>query len=159
MMDVEAGAAVRPSVNVMVAVCDAATGDVVDSFERHNLVVDAGLAALAEGFAGSGVGHVTHFGVGTDVSPVDDSDVALGAEVFRSAVTKVTTSGGAAVVELFLTSTQANGSVLTEAGLFNGDTGDLAPNDVMFARVLHPPITKTSSITVTYRWTIAFTAA
>lgn len=153
----------RAEVNVDVEVRCAETGDLIDRHERHNLFVDMGLEVLADALAGtgtySGEGNVTHMAVGTDNTAVVAGDDALGAEVFRGALTKVSRSGtGGVVCELYLTSVQGNGSTLREAGLFNGD-GLASPNDAMFARVTHPPITKTSSITVTYRWTITLSAA
>lgn len=150
-------------VNVDVEVRDAETGELLVDHHEHNLFVNRGLEIVADALAGtgtySGEGNVTHLAVGTDDDTVVAADTALGAEVFRGALTKVTRSGtGGVVCELYLTSTQANGSTLVEAGLFNGD-GLTTANAGMFARVTHPPITKTSSVTVTYRWTITLAAA
>ena len=155
--------ALRVDVNVDVEVRDSETGEVVERHARHNLFVSRGLEVLADALAGSGTysaeGNVTHMAVGTGTTAVSAADVALVTEVFRGALTRVTRSGtGGVVCELYLTSTQANGSTLTEAALFNGD-GLTTANSGMFARVLHPPIAKSSSVTVTYRWTLTLSAA
>ncbi len=163
MLEQQEEDALRVEVNVEVEVRDAETGDLLEQHERHNLFVNRGLEVLADALAGtgtySGEGNVTHLAVGTGTAAAAAGDTALGAEVFRGALTKVSRSGtGGVIAELYLTSSQANGSSLTEAALFNGD-GLTAANSGMFARVLHPAISKTSSITVTYRWTITLAAS
>lgn len=157
------GDGIGASVNVDVEVRDAVTDELVRPIERvHNLFVTKGLQVLADALAGSGTysanPNATHIGVGTSATAAAAADVALGGQVFRGAITKVTRSAQSAVFELYLTSTQGNGSTLREAGLFNGDTGAASPRDAMLARVVHAAVAKTSSITITYRWTVALTA-
>lgn len=154
---------IKADVNVEIEVRDAVTGRLVRPvIRRHNLFVTKGLDVLADVLAGTGTyngdGNVTHMGVGTGTTSPAAGDTALVAQVFRGALTKISRVSQSVACELYLTSVQGNGSTLTEAGLFNGDTGAASPNDAMFARVVHDEIAKTSSITVTYRWTINFSA-
>lgn len=156
------GIALELDINVTMLVHDAVTGDLVHEESGHNLFVTKGLSALADVFAGSGVyasnGNVTHMGVGTNSTVAVPAQLALVAEVFRGALTKVTRSAQSVGAELFLTSTQGNGNTLVEAGLFNGDIGMSSPRDAMFARFVHAPVVKTSGVTITYLWSIGFAA-
>ncbi len=92
-------------------------------------------------------------GTGT-VGPVR-ADTALIAEVFSMSLLDADRVETLATSQLVITKTlemaDGNGNILTEAGLFLGN-GDL------FARQIHPAITKTILITVTYQWQISFTS-
>jgi len=142
--------ALRIGVNVQAVVTDADTGATLDSQEHHNLVVDGGLNAVRD-FLDAGTGNaLSHFAVGTGTAAVTAADTDLDTEVFRDAFVGTATSNKTLTISYFLTSGDANGNTLSEAGLFDDPT---AGN--MFARVLlSPPIVKTSSIAVTFTWTI-----
>ncbi len=61
-----------------------------------------------------------------------------------------------------LGTTEANGSTLTEAGIFTrGDNDDatLSTNKTLYARQIHSPILKTSTMTIQYDWQLGITIA
>lgn len=95
---------------------------------------------------------------GTDGTPPTTGDTNLGAGLSApdqitliAANRTVNPSTGELLVTGALTTSQANGQDLREVGIFMG-------NGQMFARQVHPTITKTSAITVTYTWRIAVTS-
>lgn len=144
--------AARMRWNVRIDVRDAKTGRLLRTERLHNLVVTTGLNLIRNYLAGSAV-YPTEFHVGTDATAVNASQTALVAEVFDDTFTQIVSSTDATVVyKYFLASPSANGNTLREIGLFTS-TG------VMLARaVLVSPIVKTSTVTVTFTWTIALTA-
>lgn len=137
--------------NVRVTVTDAVTGELLHEQEHHNLVVDAGLNLLRDFLDGDAVTGITHFGYGTGTNAVTAADTTLQTETARPALTSKTgTVSKAWTGTYFLSSTTGNGNTYGEAGLFTAASGG-----TMFARVkLSPTIVKTSSIAVTFSWTI-----
>jgi hypothetical protein len=81
-------------------------------------------------------------------------DTTLGTEVFRDVFTSKTYAAGQIIIKYFLASGSANGNTLTEAGLFGDDATGAADSGTLFARVVHSGVAKTSSIAITYTWTI-----
>lgn len=144
--------------NVGMEVRDAETGKVLHEQRSKNLVVTAGRNVLRDLLRGSlasvSAGTAGYFAIGTGTTAVAASDTTLGTEVARAAVTSTTVTDGAIVIKYFLPSGTANGSSLTEAGLFTASSGG-----TMIARTVHDAIAKTSSITITYSWTITFSAS
>jgi len=137
--------------NVRVTVTDAVTGELLHEQMHHNLVVDAGLNLLRDFIDGDAVTGITHFGYGTGTTAVTAADTALGSQTARPALTSKTgTVSKAWTGTYFLNSSTGNGNTYSEAGLFTASTGG-----TMFARViLSPAVVKTSSIAVTFSWTI-----
>ena len=137
--------------NVRVTVTDADTGELLHEQQHHNLVVDAGLNLLRDFLDGDAVTGITHFGYGTGTTAVTAADTALGSQTARPALTSKTgTVSKAWTGTYFLNSGTGNGNTYSEAGLFTASTGG-----TMFARViLSPAVVKTSSIAVTFSWTI-----
>lgn len=136
--------------NVLIAVHDAATGAELSRQVQHNLVVNAGLNLIRDLLDGDAVAGITHFAVGTGAAAVAAGDTTLSTEVFRAAVTSRTSNAQQLVVSYYLASGSANGNTLTNAGLFNS-----ASSGTMFARVkFASSVVKTSSIAVTFTWTI-----
>lgn len=142
--------ALRIGVNVQAVVTDADTGAILSRQEHHNLVVDAGLNAVRD-FLDAGTGNaLSHFALGTGTTAATAADTTLDTEVFRDAFVGTATSNKTLTISYFLNSGDANGNTLSEAGLFDDPT-----TGTMFARVLlSPAIVKTSSIAVTFTWTI-----
>lgn len=141
--------------NVLIEVHDAKTGALLRSEERHNLFVLTGRNLIRDALNGtSGTFTISHLGVGTGTTAAASTDTTLGSQVQRDAVTKRTAGSGSLTIQYYLASSAANGSTLTEAGLFNASSGG-----TMFARVVHTAIAKTASITVTYTWTITISAS
>jgi hypothetical protein len=137
-------------VNVLIDVLNADTGQIIATQEHHNLVVDDGLNLLRDFLDGATVAGLSHFALGTGTAAVLAADTALDTEVFRDTFAGTTTASKTLTISYFLNSGDANGNTLSEAGLFNDPTAG-----TMFARVLlSPAIVKTSSIAVTFTWTI-----
>ena len=141
---------VNVSANVQVTIQEAATGRTLAQQEQKNLVVSGGLDLVRDLLDGDAVAGLTHFAVGTGTVAVAASQTTLDTEVYRDTVTQRTSGSQQLVVSYYLASGSANGSTLTEAGLFNSASGG-----TMFARVLLTPgIVKTAAIAVTFNWTI-----
>ena len=140
--------------NVAIKIIDAKSGHAVDQQEIRNLVVTAGLNLFRDGLTGS-ITSPSHLAVGTGNTVVSTSDTALDTEVFRDTVTSTDTTTDAQIIyKYFLPSGSANGNTLAEAGIFNAGAAG-----TMLARVvLASTIVKTSSIAVTFTWTITLTA-
>lgn len=107
--------------------------------------------------------------MGTSNTAASRSDTNLGAFVIGKAladVNKVNGAPGEITFTATLSSGDANGSTLREAGLFTAgpapstsDAPGTSPGDTrMIARQVYPDIPKTNAIVVDYTWTIAFTA-
>lgn len=119
--------------------------------ETHNLVVDAGLNLIRDllGIT-SGVTGLNRYAVGTDNTAVAAGDTTLGTEVFRGAFTDKILTAKTLTLKLYISSTEANGNTLVEAGLFGDDATDSADTGTLYARATHTGIAKTTSIGVTY---------
>lgn len=140
-------------VNVVVTVRDAETGDVVETHEEHNLVTLAGRNLVRDLLNEATDTGLNYFAIGTGTTAAAEGDTALGAEVIRDVFTARSATDGVLTISFFLSSASANGSALTEAGIFTQSTAG-----VLFARAVHPAINKTSSVTVTYTWAITIGA-
>jgi hypothetical protein len=122
----------------------------VRRISTHNLTVNAGLDMIRDLLAGDALGGITTFKVGTDNTAVVAGQTDLVASVHSNTVTSKTKGAQQLVVKYFLGSASANGHTLREAGLFNGA-------GTMYARVvLASDIVKTSSLTVTFTWTLTW---
>jgi hypothetical protein len=142
--------------NLEVTVQEARTGELVGRRLVHNrvpLTVRNAVRDLLNGVGGGPSLTVGWFALGTGAAPPADGDTALGAEVFRDAVTSRIPSSGSLNVQYFLGTTSANGSTLTEAGLFNASAAG-----TLLARASFAGIAKTASLTVTFSWTISVNA-
>jgi hypothetical protein len=122
----------------------------------HNLTVDAGLNLLRDFIFGDAVTGLSHFAIGTGTTAEAAGDIALGVEVFRDVFTQKTKLAKGVQFQYFLNSTSANGSVISEGGLFgNGATG-VADSGTMYARVTMPADTKTNAEAWTFTWTVTW---
>ena len=144
----------RMWVNVRAEVHDARTGRLLKKIEKHNLVTSAGRNLVRSLLTTADTTALTHMGVGTGTTAPASLDTALETEVARPALTQINnTDTGEFECKLFLDASTANGSDLTEAGLFTASSGG-----TLFARVTHDAISKSSAITITYTWTVAVNA-
>ncbi len=147
-------------------------GRVVHQQQRANRIVQSGRRLVAQLFSGVTSGtppaRVTHMAVGTDgTPPADDQTALLAQRAARKPFTEVVYAdfdepvpGGGAVVKRVRASVtavfdfdEANDPTtpLREAGIFNGATGG-----VMYNRVVFEPVTKTNSFKLTLLWDIVF---
>ncbi len=140
--------------NVTIEVREAATGRLLSRQTAHNLLTLAGRNLIRDALRGAGGPYaITHVAVGTGTTTPTFGDVALQAEVYRAAATKVVVDSGKLTIHLYLPSTAANGFSLAEAGLFTAASGG-----TLVARVTFGAITKTSQITVTLVWDLPINA-
>jgi len=94
----------------------------------------------------------THIGIGTDSTPPDESDTALGNELQRNAIETTTTTDTTIIFTTLINSAEQVGQTLKEFGLFDASTsGD------MFQRTTHTTISKTGRVEVEYEITIRVT--
>jgi len=149
MLDEKLKCQISLSGNVKIQLFDVNSNKLIREIERKNLVVTSGRNLIRDLINEASVTGVTHLAVGTGTTAVSAGDASLVTEQFRNTLTKRTPSSGSVTWSYYLSSTQANGNDLTEAGLFNASSGG-----TMFARVTHAAITKTSSIAVMYSWTL-----
>jgi hypothetical protein len=145
----------RVRCNVTIAIVDAVTGQVRREHHGHNLVTNAGLAAIAAAFGSSTAGLVTHFGLGSSNTAAAAGDVALGSEVSKPLITYVSSSGAVATMQYYLSSSQLNGSTLREAGLWCNTTTLLAR--YIFSDADFAP--KTNAVAGVFTWTLTIARA
>lgn len=131
----------------------------VDSQLVENLVVDSGLNALVDlvGYPALGGNGFTPqaCAVGTSAAATAASNAALGAEVYRSGVTRRTAISKGLTFQFVLPTTAANGNALAEIGIFTG----LDTATVMWSRATYNVINKTNLIQVVYSWDWLFSAS
>lgn len=136
------------------------TNQIVAEFSADNNIVLSGRDLVAKLFINEQIAPISHVAVGTGTTQVDPkTDTNLNTELFRKAITKIVptqdltkTDGGRIKVKITteLDFNEANGA-LTEAGLFNANTGG-----VMYNRVVFPAINKTNDFKLTLIWEILF---
>lgn len=136
--------------NVRIGIVDAKTERLLDEMNVNNLVTLSGRNLTRDLLINTpGANPLSHIATGTGTATALPSDTALGSEVYRASITKQSSADSLFNVFLYIGSTAANGSSLTEAGIFNASSGG-----DLFARVTHDAISKTSSIAVTYDWQV-----
>jgi len=159
-----------------VTVRDARTGKVIRCMEKRNKITFLAANILVELMAQRATDPaplgdaVYSMRMGTSTVQPQRSDTNLGAFVIGKVIGdagKVNGAPGEIIYIATLESGDANGSTLSEAGLFTGgttfsasDTPGTAPGDTrMVAHQVYNGIAKTSAITVDYSWTLSFTAS
>lgn len=129
----------------------------VEVIKNHNVICTVGKNSLASGIIGvetNTKGIITYCAVGTSaVAPVA-GNTTLTTEIFRKLVSVRSASANVATFETFFTISEANGT-LREAGLFGDDAGATANSGTLFSHIAINR-TKTTSDTLTLRWTITF---
>ncbi|EPF21354.1 MAG: hypothetical protein EWV58_21975 [Microcystis aeruginosa Ma_MB_F_20061100_S19] len=133
---------------------------IVEQISASNNIVLSGRDLVAKLFINEQIAPISHVAVGIGTTKVDPkTDTNLNTELFRKAITKIDptqdltiTDGGKIKVKITteLDFNEAN-DYLTEAGLFNANTGG-----VMYNRVVFPPINKTNDFKLTLIWEILF---
>lgn len=110
-------------------------------------ITNAGLNLLRDAVNGVNPAAITYVAIGTSNTAPAVTDTKLGAEVFRKKVSSVTNGAavGEALVNLYLSPSDAVGVVIAEVGFIGGSTASLTPNSgVLLARGLYSH-TKTNS--------------
>lgn len=108
----------------------------VDEFD--NLVVNAGLNLLRDSLRGQGVQAITFVALGADNTAVAATDVLLGDERERFAVTSQTAGAtGVLTTVCFVQAYEANGFTTEEIGWFAGAATSALDSGTLVARVLY----------------------
>lgn len=131
-------------------------GPVVERQTVKNLVVDSGLNLIRDRIATTASAYATHLAVGTGSTAVAANQTTLVTEVFRNLLTQtITSTTKQAQFKLYLAANEANTNTLREIGLFTAASG----GTMICRALLASPITKNSSTTVTFTWTLTFSAS
>jgi hypothetical protein len=133
---------------------DATTGRVLERRSTRNLVTLVGRNLVRDLLITGSGATLSHYAVGTGTTPAVAGDASLQNEVFRDVATQIVELPGEIEVTLYLSSTQANGNDITEAGIFTASSGG-----AMFARTVFPAINKTSNVAITFAHTISIGAS
>jgi hypothetical protein len=124
-------------------------------FEEHNVITTVGKNSWAAGIIGTNnKAIITYCALGTGATAPAAGDIKLQTEIFRKLVSVRTSSANVATIETFFTIAEGNGS-LKEAGLFGDDASATVDSGTLFSHIAINR-TKTSSDTLTLRWTITF---
>jgi hypothetical protein len=121
-----------------------------------NLVIIDGRNLIRDFLHGDAVTGLSHMAVGTDTS--DPSVTPTITEAFRKVFTSKAKADGKLTVDMFLSSTEANGSTLTSAAIFGNGATDTAGSGSQYNKVIYDGIPKTSSLTITYTWDLYINA-
>lgn len=141
--------------NVAIEIRDAVSGALLQRQEAHNLVVDLGLNKTADLLGGSRNIEPTHISLGLGTNAPASTDTGLVTEAFRNVITKRVKGNKTIAFQLFVSQAQGNGFTYQEAGLLNR----VNQTDTLYARVVFSPIIKTASVTITFTWNVALSAA
>ena len=126
-------------------------GDIVEVFDDHNLVVDAGRELVALIMAGKQVTSITKLGVGSGTTVESVKDTRLADCVYIPLTTR-SVDGKTARFDFVIGTDQANGLNIHEFGLF-------ADNGVMFShrvRDKEKDLVKADDLELTGYWEINF---
>lgn len=106
-----------------------------NGFEKtvDNLIVNSGLENLADLLAGGGE-PIAYLALGTGDTAAGNTDTTLGAEIFRTALTSVTSAGGECVSIFKVLTAEAVGNI-EEIGIFAGGT-EAADSGTLISRAL-----------------------
>ena len=123
-------------------------GNVKETRELENLVVDTGLAFIASRMKDASATAMSHMAIGTGTSAAASGNTTLGTEAARVALTSTTvTSNAVAYVCSFAAGTGTG--AITEAGILNGASGS-----TLLCRTVFSVVNKGASDSMTITWTV-----
>lgn len=128
-------------------------GKVKDQRTVKNLVVDTGLAYIADRMADAAESAMSHMAVGTGSTAAAAGDTALGTEAGRVSLTS-TTQTNEDVVYVATFGAGTGTGALTEAGLFNA-----ASAGTMLCRTVFSTVNKGASDSLQISWTVSMAAS
>ncbi len=131
------------------------TGRVVYEAQGENLVTDAGLALVAALLSGDEAQGILVHALGTDGTTPQASDVALGAEQARLAMTIRSAAGNRAEFSVYYPSSVC-AFYIREAGVFGGSAADpgVPGSGVLFSRYLVGYDNSAGQVDITFDYTI-----
>jgi len=119
----------------------------------YNLVVDTGLAYIADRMADAAESAMSHMAVGTGSTAAASGDTALGTEAGRVALTSTTQTNEDVVYVATFSAGTATGA-LTEAGILNAASGG-----TLLCRTVFSTVNKGSSDSLQITWTVSMAAS
>ena len=123
-------------------------GNVKETRELENLVVDTGLAFIASRMKDATATAMSHMAIGTGTSAAASGNTTLGTEAARVALTSTTvTSNAVAYVCSFAAGTGTG--AITEAGILNGASGG-----TLLCRTVFSVVNKGASDSMSITWTV-----
>lgn len=130
-----------------------ADGSIKQEFETENLVVDTGLAYIADRMADAAEGAMSHMSIGSGTAVEAAADTTLGTELDRVALSSTTQTDNQVVYVASFGAGVGTGAV-TEAGLFNANTAG-----TMLCRTKFDVVNKAADDSMTITWTITLSAS
>lgn len=131
-------------------------GNIKDSRECKNLVVNAGLAYIASRMVGAAKDVMSHMALGSGATSPAAGDTDLGSILgSREALDSTTISGTNDEKVVYVSSFEAGDATgaVTEAGIFNAATGG-----DMLCRTTFAVVNKAADDTMSVTWTITLSA-
>jgi hypothetical protein len=129
-------------------------GNVKETRNVNNLVVDAGLDYIASRMKDATATAMTHMGLGTGTTAAAAGDTDLGSLAgSREALDSTTVTDNTVKYVCNFEANDVTGAI-TEAGIFNASTGG-----TMLCRVKFDPVNLTSTDTISVDWTITISAS
>ena len=163
-MDTHGTAAIVDNIEILVH--DAGSGRLVDRQTTHNLITNSGLNIMRDIMAepdsdtrATLKNVYIEWGASTDPAAAGNTGLVAGATDGKQPITEANTDTNYQILyKYFMSSTTGNTDpTINEVGLF---FGNLAGSTTMFARaILGSTITKNTSKTVTFNWTITISAS
>jgi hypothetical protein len=132
-------------------------GNVKETREVKNLVVNAGLAFIISRMTGTAKNVMSHMALGAGTTAADAAQTDLVSLLgSREALDSTTILGSNNEKVQYVASFEAGDATgaVTEAGIFNGSTGG-----DMLCRTVFPVVNKASDDTMAITWTITLAAA
>jgi len=129
-------------------------GNIKDSREIHNLVVNTGLTFICSRMAGTSAGVMSHMALGSSTTAASAGQTDLVSILgSREALDSSTASSNTIVYVSSFEAGEGTGAV-TEAGVFNA-----ASSGTMLCRTVFPVVNKQADDTMSVTWTITLSAS
>jgi len=128
-------------------------GNVKDQRKVNNLVVDTGLAYIADRMADAAESAMSHMAVGTGSTAAASGDTTLETEAGRVALTSTTQTNEDVVYVATFSAGTATGA-LTEAGILNAASGG-----TLLCRTVFSTVNKGASDSLQITWTVSMAAS
>jgi len=123
-------------------------GNVKETRELENLVVDVGLAFIASRMKDATATAMSHMAIGTGTSAAASGNTTLGTEAARVALTSTTVTTNAVAYVCSFAAGTGTGAI-TEAGILNA-----ASTGTLLCRTVFSVVNKGASDSMTITWTV-----
>jgi hypothetical protein len=128
-------------------------GQVKQTFDVKNLVVDVGLAFIASRMKDATATAMTHMGVGSGTAGAVAANTSLANQLGSRVALASTNVTGAAIAYQATFGPGVGTGAVTEAGLFNASVAG-----TMLCRTVFPVVNKGADDTISIAWTITLGA-